>query len=176
MSAQIKVLREPSTKEYTLSEFFIEDIRYGVGIEDEHRDEKKFGETRIPNGTYEIELTDSPKFSKEYFVDAEGYLSRTKSPRFNKPHQLITLKNVPNFSRVLWHWGNTDLDTDACYIVGSYHGSMKVKRNGKEEMTMASLASRVKYLEIYPIIFQMIRKNNREGKKTFVSYADKIKP
>lgn len=163
--AQLAVYRNPSEKNWTLSEFFIENKLAGVGVEDEKREVKVFGETRIPNGTYEIELSQSPKFSKSYFVDANGYLSQTKDVRFNKEHLLIHVKEVPNFDRILWHWGNTDIDTHGCYIVGSYVGDVKGRKG--------VIASRKKYVEIYPKIFAIIKNNEKLGLKTYVTYADK---
>lgn len=161
----IVVERYQSEKDWTLSEFFINGKKYGVGVEDEHRDVKLHGETRIPNGVYEIDLTYSPKFSKTYFSDISSNISLTKNARFNNEHLLITLLNVPNFSRVLWHWGNTDLDSSGCYIVGSSFGVVKCRRGVVE--------SRKKYVEIYPIIACMIIENKNKGLKTFVEYKNK---
>lgn len=164
-SPQIVVSRFPSEKDWTLSEFFVLGVKRGVGVEDEKRDIKVFGETRIPNGVYEMDLTYSPKFSKEYFVDIAGILSKTKSTRIVNEHNLITLKGVPNFDRILWHWGNTDLDTHGCYIVGSNFGDVKGRKG--------VVNSRLKYIEVYPIIHNIIISNKNKGLKTFVEYKDK---
>jgi hypothetical protein len=161
----IIVERFPSEKDWTLSEFSILGVKRGVGVEDEKRDVKIFGETRIPNGIYEVELVYSPKFSSSYFVDANGYLSQTKDVRFNKEHSLIHVKDVPNFTSILWHWGNTDLDTHGCYLVGSSFGTVKGRKG--------IIASRKKYTEIYPIIYGLILNNKNKGLKTFVEYKDK---
>ncbi len=166
---QIIVERYPSEKEWTLSDFFINGKKSGVGVEDEYRLEKVKGETRIPNGIYELGLRDSPKFSSSYFVDEHGNLNQTKTDRFNKPHQLIWVLNVPNFEFVLWHWGNSDLDTDGCYIVGSYIGNIEVVKGGVKETRKGVVSSRVKYVEIYPIIWNMIA----SGQKIHVQYKDK---
>lgn len=162
---QIIVERFPSAKEWTLSEFFINGIKKGFGVEDEKRDVKVFGETRIPNGIYEIDLTYSPKFSASYYVDISGTLSATKSTRFCNMHNLITLKGIPNFDRVLWHWGNTDLDSSGCYIVGSQFGEVKGRRG--------VIGSRLKYVEVYPLIHRIILDNKNKGLKTYVEYKDK---
>jgi hypothetical protein len=170
---QIKVKRKASEADWTLSEFFIgigpdrtlmPNERSGVGVEDEHRDKKIHGETRIENGIYELDLVDSPRFSKSFYMDENGYLNATKTDRFDKPHLLIHVKDVPGFSNILWHWGNTDLDTHGCYIVGSDFATFD-KRKGVS-------ASKIKYTEVYPIIYQMIRDNKKIGKKTYVEYSD----
>lgn len=172
-SPQINVKRFPSEADWTLSEFFIgigfdrtimPVVRSGVGVEDEYRDKKVFGETRIPNGIYEMDLVDSPRFSKSFYMDENGYLNKIKNERFNIPHLLIHVKDVPGFSNILWHWGNTDVDTHGCYIVGSDFDTFD-KRKGVS-------ASKVKYIEIYPVIYQLIRANKKAGVKTLVQYSD----
>ena len=161
---EIIVNRQKSLKDWTLSTFESKcKTVKGVGVEDEFRSVKVHGETRIPAGTYEITLTQSPKFSKEYYRDENGNLILAKdwavaSPEVKRKyawaHEMITLNNVPNFSRVLLHWGNTDLDTEGCYIVGSVFGKTK----GRDGV----LNSRKKYTEIYPLIFRAIK----QGKST----------
>jgi len=156
----IIVNRQKSQKDWTLSTFNADDNSFkGVGVEDEKRDIKVFGETRIGAGTYELELVNSPKFSHEYYRDANGNLMLAKDWNLSKPeikgifkwkHELIHVKNVANFESILWHWGNTDLDTYGCYIVGSVFGKTK----GRDGV----LNSRKKYTEIYPIIFRAIKK------------------
>ena len=156
----IIVNRQKSQKDWTLSTFNADDNSFkGVGVEDEKRDIKVFGETRIGAGTYELELVNSPKFSHEYCRDANGNLMLAKDWNLSKPeikgifkwkHELIHVKNVANFESILWHWGNTDLDTYGCYIVGSVFGKTK----GRDGV----LNSRKKYTEIYPIIFRAIKK------------------
>ena len=156
----IIVNRQKSQKDWTLSTFNADDNSFkGVGVEDEKRDIKVFGETRIGAGTYELELVNSPKFSHEYYRDANGNLMLAKDWNLSKPeikgifkwkHELIHVKNVANFESILWHWGNTDPDTHGCYIVGSVFGKTK----GRDGV----LNSRKKYTEIYPIIFRAIKK------------------
>lgn len=161
----IFVNRFPSEKDWTLSEFGILGKKYGVGVEDEQRDVKKHGETRINNGIYEVELVFSPRFSNCYFVDAHGNLSEKQDAVFSQPHKLMHVKDVTNFGNILWHWGNTDLDTDGCYLVGTAFGVIR----GRKGVT----ASKLKYKEIYPIIYNLILSNKSKGLKTYVQYKDK---
>jgi hypothetical protein len=159
----ITVLRYPSEKDCTRSEFLINGVKFGVGIEDEHREFKVHGETRIPNGVYKLSLTDSPKFSKHYFESPRlPEISKVQNAEFTIPHKLITVNNVKGFSRILWHWGNTDDDTEGCYIVGSYFGFVKGQT--------AVLESRKKYEQVYPIISSIIKTNNSKGVDTLVEY------
>ena len=156
---EIFVNRQKGQKDWTLSTFNSDDNSIkGFGVEDEKRDVKVFGETRIGAGTYLLSLTDSHKFSKEYYRDENGNLMLAKDWNLAKPevkaifkfpHELITVNGVKNFDRILWHWGNTDIDTHGCYIVGSVFGKTK----GRDGV----LNSRKKYTEIYPLIFRAIK-------------------
>lgn len=154
--SHIKVSRNPSAKDWTLSTFLFDDIKKGVGVEDEKRDVKVKGETRIDNNTYIMALRNSPRFSAEYYRDDNGNLILAKQrntpqlqAQYHTAHEMIWVKDVPNFEFILWHWGNTDLDTDGCYIVGSSFGVV----NGRDGV----IGSRTKYLEIYPIIWRSIK-------------------
>ena len=54
------------------------------------------GQTAIPFGTYDVDL---------------GY-----SPKFNRV--MPKLLNVPGFTGILMHMGNTDKDTEGCILLG----------------------------------------------------------
>ena len=162
------VKRLPSEKDWTLSNFEVlssgKKIAFGFGVEDEKRDVKVKGETRVPAGIYELDLRYSPKFSKSYYVDKDGILSQVKNDRFNKEHELIWIKNVPNFEFVLIHWGNTDDDTDGCYIVGSTFSTFGTQKGVG--------GSRSKYTEIYPKIYSLICEAEEKGTKVYIQYID----
>lgn len=167
--SHLRVDRFPSEIDWTLSEYFLLGEKFGVGVEDEYRAKKVHGETRIPNGIYPITFEHSPKFSTGYYMDDEGNLSRLISERFNKPHLLLTVLGVPGFSRILWHWGNTDDDTDGCYCVGSYFGKIQTK-NGIQDGVQES---RNNYVKLYPKIYQLWKKNIAAGVQTLVEYRER---
>lgn len=60
-------------------------------------EKKIYGETAIPRGTYEIRLTYSPRFKKK----------------------LPLLVNVPGFTGIRIHAGNTAKDTAGCLLPGT---------------------------------------------------------
>lgn len=144
--------------DWTISRFMISGRLTGFSIEDEVRRLKRHGETAIPEGDYPLSTRFSPKFSKEFYwndrkkelIGAKDYKRKTPDERKNYvPHELIWITNVPNFSLILWHWGNTDDDTEGCIISGKILGEIK----GQE----AVLQSRAHYLEWYPRVFPMIQ-------------------
>ena len=78
------------------------------GLEDEFRETKIASETRIPAGTYDVRLR------------TEGGHHNKYSTRFNEIHKgMLHIQDVPNFTFILIHCGNTDEDTDGCLLVGS---------------------------------------------------------
>ncbi len=74
-------------------------------LEDEPRNVKVANETRIPAGTYELEaIYDSPM--------AQKYKNKFEH-KF-----LIGIKDVPGFTHIRIHIGNTDEHTAGCLLVG----------------------------------------------------------
>ena len=163
----IIVNRQKSQKDWTLSTFNADDNSFkGVGVEDEKRDIKVFGETRIGAGTYELELVNSPKFSHEYYRDANGNLMLAKDWNLSKPeikgifkwkHELIHVKNVANFESILWHWGNTDLDTHGCYIVGSvFRPTQAETKSATLTMSKEQYNEHIQYLNSGGLVSRLI--------------------
>lgn len=80
----------------------------GYTCEDEYREVKEKGETRIPAGLYSIVIQEQETpMTLRY---------RQRYPNWFKNHLMI--KDVPNFTGVYIHIGNTDADTDGCILVG----------------------------------------------------------
>lgn len=95
-------------KGYTISRLYINGELFCNALEDESRGlrqdmdlgtikaKKIAGETAIPSGCYMVTLTYSPRFRK----------------------MLPLLNDVPGFSGVRIHSGNTAKDTEGCILVG----------------------------------------------------------
>lgn len=93
--------RKPSTKDYTEGELFQGETKLCDTLEDVMRDIKDGtgkikGRTAIPKGTYTIQWTYSPKFHRH----------------------LPLLTEVPWFSGIRIHSGNTAEDTSGCILCG----------------------------------------------------------
>lgn len=76
-------------------------------LEDEYRDKKQAGDTRIPAGFYEIAIR------KEETPMTLKY--RTKYPWFVNHIEIL---KVPGFNSIYLHIGNRDSDTDGCLLLG----------------------------------------------------------
>ena len=88
-------------------------------LEDEYRDEKKFGETRIPEGTYKLGLRKVGGYHAKY------------SKRFSDIHiGMLHVLDVPNFEYILIHCGNTDEHTAGCLLVGDSQENNQITTNG----------------------------------------------
>jgi len=74
-----------------------------------YREQKIKGETRIPNGTYKVELREVGGFHNKYLAKY--------GDTFHKG--MLWVKDVPNFEYILIHVGNTDDNTEGCLLVGS---------------------------------------------------------
>jgi hypothetical protein len=110
------------------SEIYITDT-----LEDPVRDEKIAGITAIPAGRYEITLEDSPHFKRE----------------------LPYLHDVPEFTGILIHAGNTSEDTRGCILVGEnkIKGRVVNSRFWEQEVT------------------ELIRAAIEDGQKVFITIS-----
>lgn len=103
------VLKRVAMKDaYTIGKLFIDDKFFCHTIEDTVRDynrdgdlndegeTKVYGETAIPFGTYKMVINYSPRFKRE----------------------LPRLLDVPHFSGILIHPGNTADDSHGCILLG----------------------------------------------------------
>ncbi len=95
-------------------------------IEDEYRDVKVMGETRIPAGFYKLGIRqdDTPK-TIQY---------RTKYTWFKKHIEVL---NVKGFTGVYIHIGNSDADTDGCLLLGDSVDNNTISEGGVTNSTVS---------------------------------------
>ena len=80
---KLDVLRFADSGDATMSVFQINGVSYNFGIEDEERDVKVKGETRVPEGTYQVSLRTEGGYhtreSKRYMTSKYFLLSPESS-------------------------------------------------------------------------------------------------
>ncbi|CAB4126453.1 hypothetical protein UFOVP89_61 [uncultured Caudovirales phage] len=95
---------------YTVGRLYIDDVYFCYTLEDKVREgEKVNGQTAIPTGTYNVIIDVSTRFGKQL------------------PHIL----NVPNFTGVRIHAGNTSKDTEGCILLGQTYAGKDFIGNSK---------------------------------------------
>lgn len=102
----LEVYRIREDGDSTLGFLYIDGEFECFTLEDEERTVKVFGETRIPEGTYAIDLR----------VVGNHHARYSKKYDFHKG--MLHIRNVPNFVFILIHIGNDDDDTAGCLLVG----------------------------------------------------------
>lgn len=106
----ITVKRYDFKDTYTVGRLYIDDVYFCYTLEDKVRQgEKVNGQTAIPNGTYSVIIDLSTRFGKQL------------------PHIL----NVPNFTGVRIHPGNTSKDTEGCILLGKTYDGKDFIGNSK---------------------------------------------
>ena len=120
---KLRLERFSSGPDSTLGLLFVDGSFVCFTCEDEHRDVKVAAETRIPAGTYEIKLRTEGGFHDKY------------SKRFAFHRGMLHLQDVPGFTWIYIHIGNTEKDTAGCILVGL--GARVDDRGGGRVMTSA---------------------------------------
>lgn len=140
---RITLYRFSDNGESTLGLMLINDRFNCFTLEDEKRAWKKYGETRIPAGRYQIKLRTEGRFHEKY------------SKRFEGMHKgMLHLQDVPGFEYILIHPGNDDDDTAGCILVGDIARN-NVGRNGLiNESTQA-------YIRFYNMVVKELVKGNK---------------
>ena len=101
--------------------------RWCFVLEDVVRAAKVPGRTAIPAGRYQVGITFSPRFKR----------------------RMPLLLDVPGFSGVRIHPGNTAADTEGCLLVGAERGENCVRRS--REAYAALLAQLQQWLKREPV-------------------------
>ena len=143
---KLKVLRFSSQEDSTSGLLFLES-NLGLQflcytLEDEARALKIRGETRVPAGTYKLELRTEGGFHNKY---------KKKYGGFHKG--MLHITNVPNFEYILIHTGNTDEHSAGCLLVGDSQENNIITKDGFIGKSTNA------YKRIYPNISRAIIKN-----------------
>tara|TARA_Y100001938_G_scaffold93111_1_gene127682 strand:+ start:1408 stop:1899 length:492 start_codon:yes stop_codon:yes gene_type:complete len=118
-------------------------------LEDEYRDKKVFGETRIPDGTYKMGLRKEGGYHARY------------SKKFDDFHiGMLHVLDVPGFEYILIHCGNTDEHTAGCLLVGDSQENNQIKKDGFIGKSVQA------YKRIYPRIASALER----GEEVKITY------
>lgn len=107
---KLELIRHALKADYTIGRLFIDGIYFCDTLEDTVRTGPKvFGKTAIPQGTYKVQITYSNRFKE----------------------LMPILVDVPGFSGIRIHPGNTAEDTHGCILVGknTIKGRLTESRN-----------------------------------------------
>ena len=152
---QLEVLRFSSQTDSTSGLLFeVTDIKRHFlcyTLEDERRALKVRGETRVPAGTYKIELRKEGGFQNRY---------TKKYPGVHRG--MLHITDVPNFEYILIHTGNTDEHTAGCLIVGDAQENNIILPDGFVGKSVNA------YKRIYPSIAKAIE----QGEEVTITYID----
>jgi len=96
MERDLKLERIFSNNRFTGGNMFLDNKFLCFSCEDIHREIKIPGETRIPAGRYKVGVVFSPKHGPN----------------------TLQLQNVPDFTGIQIHVGNSEVDTEGCILVG----------------------------------------------------------
>ena len=97
---KLEVKREVSNDVCTVGALYVNDVFKFFTLEDPVRDVKIMHETAIPAGEYRVDISFSNRFKRD----------------------LPILLNVPGFTGIRIHPGNTAADTSGCILVGMTKG------------------------------------------------------
>jgi Family of unknown function (DUF5675) len=109
---KLLLIREPSGEKCTHGKLYVNGVFECFTLEDvdrklEQGGEKIYGRTAIPRGSYKVIINFSQRFKRD----------------------LPLVLNVPGFTGIRIHAGNTAEDTEGCVLVGSSRGDQRVNNS-----------------------------------------------
>ena len=116
---KLTVVRTQFGTDATNGLLFIDGIFECYVLEDQYQAVKVMHETCIPEGTYDIK-----------FRTVGGFHEKYKKRYGNDHYGMLHLQDVPNFTYILIHAGNTDEHTSGCLIVGETQQDLDISDDG----------------------------------------------
>ena len=148
---KLDVVRTQFGEDATNGMLFINGVFECFTLEDEVRNVKVHSETAIPLGEYEIKLRTEGGFHTKY------------TSRYGSMHKgMLWLQDVPGFTWMLIHTGNTDQHTAGCLLLGETQQDLD---KGKDGFVGGSGDA---YKKAYPKIAKAIL----NGEKVTIKYTN----
>ena len=116
---KLQVVRTQFGTDATNGLLFVDGLFECYTLEDQYQAVKVMHETCIPEGTYDIKLRTVGGFHEKY-----------KKRYGNDHYGMLHLQDVPNFTYILIHAGNTDEHTSGCLIVGETQQDLDISDDG----------------------------------------------
>jgi hypothetical protein len=141
---KIEVIRYAHGLNSTVGLLTVDGLWRCYTCEDQRQTSKVYGETRIPDGTYDI------------VVRATGGMAARYRERFPHEHHpgMLWLLDVPDFEWVYIHIGNDHTHTDGCILVGK---TVHMTSDGGGTVGQSAAA----YIELYREVLAAIERQER---------------
>ena len=147
---KLQVLRNQFGKDATNGMLFIDGVFECYTLEDQYQAVKVMHETCIPEGTYDINFRKTGGFHAKY------------TERYKNAHYgMLHIQDVPNFTYILIHTGNSDEHTSGCLIVGETQQDLDISKDGFIG------SSTVAYKKMYAKVASQLL----QGKKVTINYT-----
>tara|TARA_R100001480_G_scaffold4649_1_gene11199 strand:- start:185 stop:937 length:753 start_codon:yes stop_codon:yes gene_type:complete len=115
---KLTVVRTQFGTDATNGILLIDDVFECYTLEDQYQEVKVMHETCIPEGIYDIKLRTVGGFHEKY------------KARYSNHKGMLHLQDVPGFTYILIHAGNTDEHTSGCLIVGETQQDLDISKDG----------------------------------------------
>ena len=116
---KLQVVRHRFGTDATCGILYIDGTFECYTLEDQYQAVKVMHETCIDDGEYEIKFKKWGGFHEKYKV------------RYGADHYgMLHVQNVPNFSDILIHTGNTDEHTSGCLLLGETQQDLDMGKDG----------------------------------------------
>lgn len=126
---------------------------HSYAVEDEARHIKVMHETRIPAGSYEIKFRTEGGFHKRY------------SDKYPDTHKgMLWLQDVPGFTYIYIHPGNSEEDTSGCILPGYNTSTDTLNGGGTVGRSVDA------YLNIYGLVSEALCQDER----VFINVKDEV--
>jgi hypothetical protein len=147
---KLQVVRTQFGKDATNGLLFIDGKFECYTLEDQYQAVKVMHETCIPEGEYDIQ-----------FRKTGGFHTRYSAKYGNSHYGMLHLQDVPGFTYILIHSGNTDEHTSGCLIVGETQQDLDLGKDGFVGQSVKA----------YKAMYRKVANELLQGKKVSIEYT-----